>query len=134
GQLGALVDPARRRANGDEHGLDPILQFVEVGCEGEPSCGGVAQNQRIEPGLEDRHDARSQTLDLCGIPIDANDLVTDLRQACRGDKPDITGTNDHQFHDRAPSRLMAPVTTPRGTPQEMLPTRRSSLRPSWSSK
>ena len=59
-----------------------------------------------EAGLVDRDLAGLQARDLVGVDVDAVDVAAELREARRGDEPDVAGADDADRFDVS-SRLMA---------------------------
>ena len=68
----------------------------------------VAREQLLEPLLEDRRLARSMTVDLLLIDVDADHLVALLGEADARDEPDVADAHDRDPHQAsAASRLPA---------------------------
>src|SRR3546814_16567780 len=58
----------------------------------------IADDDVLEVGFEDRHDALLQPLDLGGVLIDAPGREPQLRQAGAGNQPDIARAYDCNPH------------------------------------
>ena len=103
-QIGMAVATARRRADRDEDRLG-ILHPRHVGRELKPSLLHVGLDQRIKTGLEDRDLATVERLDLLGILVDADHLVTEVGKASPGYQSDISGADHSHAHSVSCSSL-----------------------------
>ena len=97
-EIGMAVAAPARRADGDEYRIRPRRGRRQVGAEGEPAGPHVAVDQRLEPGLVDRHLAAPQPLDLGLVLVDAGDLDAELGEAGAGHQPDIAAADHHDAH------------------------------------
>jgi len=87
-----------RCTHGDElHGC-VVDGGIDIGREMQPTCLNVAMDQRLEPGLVDRHAAALQELDLACIDIDAQHVVADFGETRPGDEPDVARTDHGDLH------------------------------------
>src|SRR5262249_55886885 len=96
-QVGGAVGQLRR-ADGDEAGDAVADGLGEIGREGEAALRDVATDQLFEAGLVDRHLALPERLDLGGDVVDADDVVTTLREAGPGHQPDVAGSDHADLH------------------------------------
>jgi hypothetical protein len=94
------VAAPRRRADGDEYGLCLAHRTGKIGCEVEPFLAHIDGHQPLEIGLEDRDLAVAQAADLGGVLVDASDLVPEICKAGPGHKPDISGADHGDAHDK----------------------------------
>src|SRR5439155_24610072 len=85
----------------DEDHLALADRLREIGREREPALGDVATDQLLESRLVDRHRALLERLDLRDDVVDADDVVTALREAGAGDESHVAGPDDAELHDRA---------------------------------
>jgi hypothetical protein len=93
----------RRSADGNEDDLRAAHAARQVGRKGQPLLAAVAAHHLLEARLVDGNAPALQQPDLGGVLVDADDVVSVLGQTGAGDKADIAGANDCDFH---------PVTTP----------------------
>ncbi len=98
GKVGMAVAAARRRADGDEDRFGAADAGDEIGGEAQPAAFDVAGDEPVEAGLEDRHDALLERLDLARVLVDADDVVAEIGKAGAGDQPDIAGPDDRDTH------------------------------------
>ena len=68
-------------ANGDKYGFSIFDGVSKIGGKIQPACFDVVFHQVFEARLEDRHLAFVQAVDLAGVFIDANHIVTEFREA-----------------------------------------------------
>src|SRR5207249_9425390 len=59
-----------------------------------------AVNYLLQTGLIYRHLASLQCFDFLQIIIDANNVMTDIRKTCAGNKTNITRTDDCEIHKK----------------------------------
>ena len=64
----------------------------------------IGDDEFAEAGLVDRRLAFAQGGDLGGVLVDADDLVTEIGEACARDQTDVAGA-DHRDAHRRPSPL-----------------------------
>src|SRR5690606_10837087 len=69
-----------------------------VGCELVAAILRVAGDQVVEPGLVDGHLAPVQSLDLGGVDIDADDMVSGIRQTRPCNQANVARTEDRHAH------------------------------------
>jgi hypothetical protein len=62
-------------------------------------CRNVAMHQGLKPRLMDRDLAGTESIDLVGIDVDAQDMVARIRQAGTGDQADIPCAEYRDAHD-----------------------------------
>ena len=99
-QVGMAVAAPRRRADRDEHRIG-LADGSKVGREGKPPLLPVGGDELGKPGLVDRDFALIEGRDLVGVAVDAGDVVTEIRKAGPGDKPDVAGTDHHHAHENS---------------------------------
>ena len=97
GKVGRAV-LAGRRADGVEDQRAEFDGGTGVGGEGEAALLDIAADDVLEAGLEDRHDAVGQTLDLRRVDIDAGDLVADIGEAGASHQADVTRSENGDLH------------------------------------
>lgn len=56
----------------------------------------------VQPGFMDRHNTVVELVNLLLIDVDAEDVITDVRQAGAGDQSDVTSSDDGEFHAEGP--------------------------------
>ena len=92
------VAAPRGRADGDEDGVRFGDRVGQIGREGEAAAPHVALDETVEPGLEDRHDAAVERLDLARVLVDADDVVSEVGEAGAGYEPDIARPDHDNTH------------------------------------
>src|SRR5215510_10648804 len=58
----------------------------------------IAADDFLQPWLIDRHPAGTKRPDLCTVFVDADDVVAAFGKTGAGDKADVTGSNNRDFH------------------------------------
>ena len=92
------VAAARRRADGDEHGVGAVHRGGEIGGEGQAALLDVVGDQLVEARLVDRDLAALQALDLAGVLVDADHVVAEIGKAGAGDQADIARADHRNLH------------------------------------
>ncbi len=91
------VAAARRRADGDEHGVGgadtPCLRR-----ECQPALPHIGLDQIGKARLEDRDLAAIERRDAAGVLVDAGHLMAEIGKAGAGNEPDITGADHGHAH------------------------------------
>jgi hypothetical protein len=95
------VAAPRRRADRDEHRLGACDGRGKIGGEGQTPAARVALDQPVEPGLEDRHLAALQRLDLAGVLVDAGHVVAEVGEAGAGDQAHIARADHRYAHSQS---------------------------------
>ncbi len=98
GQVGRAV-LVRRRADRDHHDVGEMSALGRRGAEIQATLVAIALHHRLQARLVDRDLTAIEPVDLRPVQVDAQDLVTDVRKAGTGDEPDITSSDDRDFHD-----------------------------------
>jgi hypothetical protein len=80
----------------------PVHGLRKIGGEGEPSRLDVLLEKRVEARLVDRDLALLQHLDLLGVLVHADDLVSEVREADARDEPDVAGADHRNLHGSGP--------------------------------
>ena len=88
-----------RSADGNENELGVLDAGGQVGAEAQTLLAGIAHDQFEQARLVDRYFSRFEGRDLAGVLIDADNFIAALRQASRGDEPDISSADDCDFQD-----------------------------------
>ena len=97
-EIGVTVAAPRRRPDRNEYRVGPIDRGVQIGREAEPPRGGVAGDQLVEAGLEDRDLAALEAFDLAGILVDAGDRYAEFGKARARDQADISRPDHRDAH------------------------------------
>ena len=109
------VAAPRGRADRDEYGVGLANRLGEIGREIEPLLPRVPDHEAVEVRLEDRHVALAQPRDLVGVFVNTGDMVTEIRKAGAGHKPDVSGADHRNAHETScllGLRSVARFTTP----------------------
>ena len=93
---GALV--GHRGADGDEDDLALADGGSDIGGEGEPALGLVADDDVVEAGLVDGELIALEHLDFAGIDIGADDRVADIGKAGASNQTHISRTDHTNLH------------------------------------
>jgi len=67
----------------------------------------VARHERLEPGLVNRQSILPKAVDLPGVYIRADDIITGLGQARPDDEADVPGADDGDLHRSCFRRTLA---------------------------
>jgi hypothetical protein len=70
-----------------------------IGGELQPPRLGIALDERIEPGLMDRHLPALQPLDFPRIDVHANHVIAGIGQACPAHQTHIARAEDRDAHE-----------------------------------
>src|SRR6185437_2455866 len=93
GQVGMAVAAPGRRADGNEDGVRLRHGIDQPRAELQPAGPHVVGDEAVETRLVDRDLAAPQPGDLFGILVDADDIVTELREARARYEADIAGAD-----------------------------------------
>ena len=107
-QVGMPVTAPTRRAYGDEDCTSAGDALGQVRGERQAAGLDVGLDQRIEPGLVDRHHAFMQPVDLRLVLVDADNIMPEIGETGARNKADIARPNHCDFH-----RLNPKITVPR---------------------
>ena len=88
----------RRSAHGNQLKQPVLHGALLVGAELEPSGLPIAANQRVQPGLMDRHFAVVEALDPLRIDVGAQHMIAGVRKAGAGDQPDVPRAEYGDLH------------------------------------
>ena len=94
------------RADGDEHDFTTVDGGREVRGEVEP-LGPIALDEVCQIRLEKGNLTAPKLLELLLVDVHARDVRSGIGEACAGDQPHVSRTNDSDFHD---ARSLAPRT------------------------
>src|SRR5262249_47933298 len=72
--------------------------FGDVGRERQTALLDVALDQLLQAGLVNRHLAGPQARNLLFVDVDADDVVSALRETRPGNQPDIAGPDHTNLH------------------------------------
>ena len=100
-QIGVAVATARRRADGDEHGVG-LADGRRVGGEVQTLLPDIGLNQIGKARLEDRNFAVIERRDFLRILVDAGHVMTEIGKAGAGHQPHISGADHRHAHRRSP--------------------------------
>ena len=89
---------ALRRSDSDEDDRRGSNRGGKVGGEAETLLLLISDDHFLETGLVDRHLAAPQRLNLRLVLIDARNSVSIFSQACTEHEPDVSRTDDSNFH------------------------------------
>jgi hypothetical protein len=92
-----VAAPARG-AHGDEDGAGAGNRAREILGEGEAAGLRIGCHDLIQPRFENRDFSPVEVRDLGPILVDADDVVTEFRQASRGNEPDISCSDHGDTH------------------------------------
>ena|SRR5437016_7448374 len=95
-----------RRADRDEDYVGPPDADREIRPESQAAVGDVARHHLLEPRLIDGHTARAEDGNLLNVLVDADHVVAEVGEDRPRDKPDVSGPNHADVHDKR-SRLNA---------------------------
>ena len=98
GQVGMAVAAAAGRADSDEDRVDAAHGGGDVGLEGQAAGADVSRDDLVQARLEDRNLAGAQGCDFFLLLVDADDVVSELRQAGTRDKADIARADHRDAH------------------------------------
>ena len=97
-QIGMAVAATAGRADGDEDGVGLRHGRGEVGRERKPSRARIGGDDFVEARFEDRNAALVEIGDLALVLVDADDVVTELRQTGARYKPHIAAADHRDTH------------------------------------
>ena len=100
----AIAAPCRR-AHRDEDRIRTCHGLGQIKGERQPACGDVLGHQHIQPGLENRHLACLQPINLARIFIDADHLMPEIRKTHARDQAHIACSNHRNFHEATPKSV-----------------------------
>ena len=80
----------------------PLMPSARLVVKASSSGLDVVVDQRLEPGLVDRHDPGVQAVDLALVLVDADHVMPEIGKACARHEPDITRTHHRNFHGYLP--------------------------------
>src|SRR5439155_24310862 len=86
------------RRHADEHKLRGADALAEVGRELQPPRLQPALHHFLEARLVDGNLTAAQLFDLVGDDVDADDVVTEVREARAGDQTDVPGSHQADLH------------------------------------
>ena len=110
-QVGRPVLP-RRGSHRDEDDLRALDRRRQLGREPETLLRSVPCDQLAEARLVDRQPAPLQGIDLCGVAVDANDVITVLRETRPDDQSHVAGSDHGKLHlqELRPHSTSEPIT------------------------
>ncbi len=91
---------AHRRPDRDEDHVRLADRGLQIEGEGQALFCGVALDQFLEAGLEDRDLAASQRPDFCGVLVHTDDLVACLRKTRADHQADVSRSHHCNPHAR----------------------------------
>src|SRR5262245_14506689 len=86
-------------AHGDEDHPGTLNGFRQFGREAQAILVVVSEHEQIQAGLVNGNVAAFEPTDFRFIAINANHVVTQLRQAGGGHQADVPGSNDGDSHE-----------------------------------
>src|SRR5437867_502138 len=101
------VASARRRSNGNKHGVGAGHAPRHVCRKTESLCPGIGFDEGFQAWFEDGDLAFLEALDLVFILIDADDLHTELGEAGSRHQADIARSDHGNTHELTPPRHLA---------------------------
>ena len=96
------VAPARRRPHRDEHRIGIPYRRRQVRPEPQTPRLDIVPDQLVQAGLVDRHHSLQKPIDLPRILVDAENIVTEVREAGPRHQTDVART-DHRYTHRQSS-------------------------------
>ena len=102
-QVGGAIRQ-RRSADRDEDHIAGIDRRGAIGRELKTTGATIAEHHLLEARLEDRHDAVVEARDPLGVDVDAEDVVSDLREAGARNEADVSGSEDRDVHGSSYTR------------------------------
>src|SRR5687768_11025487 len=99
----AVAAPGRS-ADGDEHRLGLPDALGQLAGEFQPPAFDVRLDQRLQPGLPDRHHPGPDLGDLGRVLVDAGHVMAEIGQARPGNEADVAGADHRDMHGSIPQR------------------------------